>query len=97
MFSLSSFAPDFFLAQGEPYDHILVNLAGQPVSLYGAISKALEDSTFRAEAAEVLGCNPEYVTVEVLYDLAVETDSCYDLGVPTEVCITHGLTVLVYE
>lgn len=97
MYSLTSFGPDFFFAEGEPYDPIHVNSAGQPVSLYSAIYKALEDSNFRTEAAEVLECNPEYVTVEALYDLAVETDSCCNLEVPVEVCITARLTVLVYE
>lgn len=103
MYDLGSFAADFILTEGEPYEcetGYVKNARGLPVSLYGAICKALEESEgFREEAGKVLGCESEYMTAEALLDLARETDTCWNIDSPVEVYIDSywELSVLVYD
>jgi hypothetical protein len=103
MYDLGSFAADFILAEGEPYEcgsEYVKNARGLPVSLYGAICKALEEAEgFREEAARILGCTSEYVTAEALLELARETDICRNISCPVEVYIDPewNLAVHVYD
>jgi hypothetical protein len=97
-----SFSPEFYLAEGEPYDRpaLALNTAGKPVSLFSAICLALESEDFRQSVVDVLEVQPNsFSTAEVLFDLAVETSLCDGYASPVKVWIdSEGeLTVEVYE
>ena len=96
-----SFSPEFFLAEGEPYDRLdlAVNVEGEPVSVYSAICALSEKE--RAEIArEVFGCDDwEAISAEAILDKIRETNTCRDLTSPVEVYIDEqgNHSVFVYD
>jgi hypothetical protein len=96
-----SFSPEFFLAEGEPYDRsdLALNTAGKPVSLYSALCLALENEDFRTRASETFDVGPNHLTAEFLLDKAQEVDTCGTLSSPVDVWLDSDgyLTVEVYD
>lgn len=86
-FSLS-FSPEFFLAEGEPYDRadLAVNAKGKPVSVWSALGMMPEEQ-WAELAREHYGLEPDMLERETVLDTIRETDTCTDLRVPVEVWI----------
>ncbi len=85
-----SFSPEFFLAEGEPYDRsdLALNEHGNTISVWSAISKLKENSEEWAELAkDVFDCKPEFLTEETVLEKIQETDTCMNLSVPVMVYI----------
>lgn len=97
-FSLT-FSPEFFLAEGEPYDRAdyAVNSDGKPVSVYSALCMMPADE-WESIASDLFGLTHEMLTPEAVLDLIRETDTCTDLTSPVEVWIDAegDYRVLVY-
>jgi hypothetical protein len=93
-----SFSPEFFFAEGEPYDGGPEH-GNRPTSVWGAICRALSDTKQRGRIAEVLGCEPEFVTPEAVLDQIREVNSCSNLTVPVEVWVDDGgwVTLRVWD
>lgn len=97
------FSPEFFLAEGEPYDRsdLALNADGKPVSVYSAICKLQGDDPkqWAQLAGYVFECKAEYLTVETVLEKIQETNSCSNLSVPVRVWIdAEGIyTVDVFE
>lgn len=84
-----SFSPEFFLAEGEPYDRpdVAVNADGKPISVYSAIVM-LSPEEREAIARDVFDCEDwEAVSAEAILEKIRETNSCADLISPVEVHI----------
>jgi hypothetical protein len=106
-FSLDGmFSPEFFLAEGEPYDRsdFAVNKDGKPVSLWSAIGMALENEDERKRIEDVIGWNEDKknkidITPEVVYDHILKTDTCGTLEVPVDCYIDEDgwVTIDVYD
>lgn len=96
-----SFSPEFFLAEGEPYDRsgLALNRAGKPISLYSALCLALENEDFRVRASETLGVRTYHLTATFLLEKAQEVNTCGTLSCPVDVWLdAQGwLTVDVWE
>jgi hypothetical protein len=95
------FAPDFFLAEGEPYDRSdrAVNPKGQPYSVWSAIHM-MPDDRWAEMAKEVFGLDdPDFLEPETVLDKIRETDTCSNLTVPVTVWIDEEgyYTIDVYE
>ena len=87
-FSLS-FSPEFFFAEGEPYDrpNLALNADGKPISVYSAIC-SLPDTARAAIAKDVFDCDDwEMISAEDIVTKIQETDTCANLTVPVEVWI----------
>jgi len=86
-----SFSPEFYFAEGEPYDRrdLALNADGQPYSVYSAICLMAEKDkrAWRHLAKEVFGCKPEHLTAETVLDKIQETNTCGTLSVPVDVWI----------
>lgn len=86
-----SFSPEFYFAEGEPYDRsdLALNADGQPYSVYSAICLMAEKrkSDWRRLAREVFGCKPEHLTAETVLDKIHETNTCGTISVPVDVWI----------
>lgn len=99
-----SFSPEFFFAEGEPYDrsdHAL-NSDGKPVSVWSAIELALADNETRVQIASYVlpeGSNPDWLTAEAVLSAIEATDACTDLSSPVEVWIdsTGSCTLEVWD
>lgn len=96
-YSLSSFSPKFFYAEGEPYDrsNYAVNSKGQPTSLWSAICMTLDKEKSRiVEILEVPEPTPEYVM-----ECIQKVDLCDDLYSPVGCYIEAGsfYTIEVYD
>lgn len=98
MFDLS-FSPEFFLAEGEPYDRsdYAVNEDGKPTSVWSAVCM-MDDQDWNDLAKNIFDCHPHYLTPETVLDMVRETNACRDLRSPIEVYIDpdHYYSVLVY-
>lgn len=85
------FSPEFFLAEGEPYDRsdLALNAEGKPVSVYSALCKWQEDSPeeWAELAKDVFDCKPEFLSAETVLEKIQETDTCMNLSVPVRVWI----------
>lgn len=96
-----SFSPEFFLAEGEPYDRsdLALNSAGKPTSLYSAICMALEDENFRVRASETFDVRTYHLTATFLLEKAQEVNTCSTLSCPVSVWLDPQgwLTVDVWE
>lgn len=95
-----SFAPEFFLACGEPYDRdgLALNSEKMPYSVYSAI-QCMSDEQW-AKLATELGCHePSYLSPETVLELVQQTNTCSNLDSPVEVWITPDgkFTIDVYE
>lgn len=101
-FSLS-FSPEFFLAEGEPYDRsdLALNADGEPYSVYSALClmKDKRPAEWNAMARELWQCPGKVLDPESVLEMIQATDSCATLSVPVEVYIDseHCYSVLVHE
>ncbi len=86
-----SFSPEFFLAEGEPYDRsdLALNAEGKPVSVWSALSKMREDSPeeWAEMARDLFGCQPDHLSGEQVLDMIRDTNTCMNLSVPVHVYI----------
>lgn len=100
-FDISDFSPEFFFAEGEPYDRtdLALNSKNKPISVWSAIGLALEDDKEKTRIAEYLDIEPEYLTAEMVLDAIRNVDTCTDLTSPVEVWIDDDgwCTLLVYD
>lgn len=89
-----SFSPEFFLAEGEPYDRSddATNRKGQAVSVWTAIAhfKQHEPNRWREMASELWGLRGRHrdlLMAEAVLDKIRETNTCSNLNTPVEVWI----------
>lgn len=108
-----SFAAEFYYAEGEPYDRadLALNAAGNPISLYSAILKKLQDEAWRVEVLEALlpAAKPivprqscpgiDDIAAFELLEMARRTDTCTNLSSPVEVWLDEAgdFRVEVYD
>ena len=85
-----SFSPEFFLAEGEPYDRSepCLDSQGRPASVWSAIEAKIGSEFWEDMARDVFG-QPDgtFLNAEMVLDKVRETDTCSDLGVPVRVWI----------
>jgi hypothetical protein len=97
-FSLS-FSPEFFFAEGEPYD-CDPQPSDRPVSVWQAII-SIPEERYAEMASEIFGLDdhPEFLGPETVMEKIQETDTCTDLRSPVEVWIDPDgyYTVFVYD
>lgn len=86
-----NFSPEFFFAEGEPYDGG-PEPSDKPISVWNAIEsmKLLEPEKWARLAKEVFNENPEYLTLETVLDKVRETNTCRDCSSPVVVYIDEG-------
>jgi hypothetical protein len=102
-----SFAPEFWLAEGEPYDRadLALNSKGQPVSVYSAIILALQDASTRSALIELCGLGEDSqlpyddTIAEELLLRAQSVNTCSNLSSPVRVWLDDDgwVDVAVYE
>lgn len=101
-----SFSPEFWLAEGEPYDRtdLALNSKGQPVSVYSAICQALETSeAFKDDVRTLLEVEnvdlPDDVLADELFSRATQVNLCDDYRVPVNVYLDEecSISVAVYD
>lgn len=97
-----SFSPEFFFAEGEPYDGGPELPARRPISVWSAVeTMRLSDPARWAELAkEVFSLdNPSYLTPESVLEKIQETNTCGTLSSPVDVYIDPEgyFTVDVYD
>ena len=78
------FSPEFFLAEGEPYDSDR-GPSFQPTSVWQAICSM--NRVEWARVAETLGVEAEYLTAETVLEAVHATNTCSNLNSPVEVWI----------
>ena len=81
-----SFSPEFFLAEGEPYDGGPAH-GDRPTSVWGAIQKAMRNPVELRALAEVLGCHGRFVTEEAVLEQVQKVNTCSNLSSPVEVWV----------
>lgn len=100
-----SFSPEFFLAEGEPYDRqdFSLNAEGKPLSVWSAIEMMrLEPrGPIRNEwdklAKDIFGLdNAGYLSPETVLEKIKETNTCSNLTVPVRVWIDSAGDYAVY-
>lgn len=95
-----SFSPEFFFAEGEPYDGG-PEPSHRPVSVWHAIEsmRVLWPERWNLMARELFKCEPQFLTAETVHDAIRETDTCSNLDCPVSVWIDREgwWTVEVYE
>ena len=100
------FTPDFYLAEGEPYDRstLALNRDGNPISLYSAIILFIEsDRESALRAANVPAQDWKFVAsntlAETLLTQAQEVGTCGDISSPVDVWLDRkgNYKVNVYE
>ncbi len=95
-----SFSPEFFFAEGEPYDGG-PEPSDKPISVWHAIEsmRLLQSERYRNLARDVFSTEPEWLTPETVLDRVRETNTCRNLNSPVEVYIdVEGYyTLLVYD
>lgn len=97
-----SFSPEFFFAEGEPYDGGPELPARRPISVWSAIETLrLSNPEEWAELAhEVFGLkNPDHLTPEAVLEKVQETNTCANLSSPVRVYIDPegNFQLRVYE
>jgi hypothetical protein len=101
-----SFSPEFFLAEGEPYDRpdMALNSEGQPTSVWSAIGHLFDTDRkkWRQMAREVFGLRGKHADLlmaESVLDKVQETNTCTTLTSPIEVWIDEkgDYRLKVYE
>lgn len=101
-FSLS-FSPEFFLAEGEPYDRadLALNADGKPYSVYSALClmKEKEPRDWNRMARELWSCPGKALDPEAVLEMIESTCSCANLDVPVEVYIDEdrNYSIKVWE
>mgnify|MGYP003343712177 CR=1 FL=1 len=96
-----SFGPEFFFAEGEPYDRneeYTEEEKNFPTSVYMALMAMPTEEWFQL-AEDVFGCSGDFLTAETVIDKIRETDSCQDLSSPVRVYIDEEgyYSVQVYD
>lgn len=89
-YSITSFSPEFFFAEGEPYDGGPdPETTERPPSVWCAIERLrLTDPAAWADIArDVFGTEPQYLTSEYVLDKIRETNACRTLTTPVRVYI----------
>ena len=87
----ASFSPEFWLAEGEPYDRsdLALDARGCPMSVYSAILVALQDKSLRSALVELLGVEDSLLfddsMAEQLLSKAQEVNTVENLGSPVGV------------
>lgn len=98
-----SFSPEFFLAEGEPYDRsdLALNADGEPYSVYSAIClmQRKDRKKWNRMAREVFGCTGVRLNPETVLERIQETNTCGTLSVPVDVYVDSdgSYTVDVHE
>ena len=102
-----SFSPEFWLAEGEPYDRsdLALNSLGQPVSVYSAILVALKNDTMRSALLELVGIDTadtildDETIADELFTRAQDVNTCSNLSTPVRVWLDSDgwVEVAVYE
>ena len=101
-----SMMSEFWFAEGEPYDRsdLALNAKGQPVSVYSAIEKALENEDFKNDVSQLLKMENLEIfdngfLADTLINVAIDTNTSTNLDSPVEVWIDEDglLKVYVYE
>jgi hypothetical protein len=85
-----SFSPEFFFAEGEPYDTSELSLdeQGRPTSVYSALSLIAQNDPARwREIADSIGMDAEYVSVEDIVGTIIETNTCSNIDTPVHVWV----------
>jgi hypothetical protein len=95
-----SFSPEFFFAEGEPYDGG-PEVSEAPISVWNAIEsmRQLTPEDWADMARELFGVEPEYLTPEAVLEKIQETNTCRNLESPVEVYIDSegNYSVEVYD
>lgn len=86
-----SFGPEFFFAEGEPYDRgpYTAEEIAKPTSVWMAIENMDVEQRYDV-AKDCFGCMPQHLTSETVMDRIRETDTCRDLRSPVEVYIDES-------
>lgn len=99
-----SFSPEFFLAEGEPYDRkeLALNEKGQPTSVYSALCLMHdhEPAEWARLAKEVYQLAPHvFLNPDTVLATVCETNTCSNIDSPVEVWIDPegDFRVKVYE
>jgi hypothetical protein len=94
-FSLE-FSPEFFFADGEPYDRgdLALNSNGNPVSLYSSILQSLEDPYFREVKDDELAKQASITRMTNLFknnaaSLDFSCDNCVSFETSTKLNIIY--------
>lgn len=96
------FSPEFFLAEGEPYDRpdFAVNAKGQPTSVWSAICliKEYEPKLWQEIAEKFFNTTGEFLTEDSVLTLIRKTNTCSNLNSPVEVWLDpqRNYTLHVY-
>lgn len=99
-----SFSPEFFYAEGEPYDRsdLALNSAGKPISVYSAICMMPDDEWI--ELCKKHGANASDEILrgigrETAMDWVYEANTCSNLTVPVRVWLDDDgdFTVEVWD
>lgn len=87
-----SFAADFY---GDVYN---ASPEDRPTNVADAIA-SIDDKTWESLAHDVFGCDPQFLTLEAVYEKIIETDTVSDLSSPVSVWIDEEgyYTVDVYD
>jgi len=86
-----NFGPEFFFAEGEPYDHNN-QITTKPISVWNAVEsmRILNPDEWAQLAKEVFYCEPEHLCEEIVMEKIRETNTCSNLTVPVSVWIDPG-------
>ena len=86
-----SFSPEFFFAEGEPYDRsdLALNADGEPYSVYSALClmQQKDKRAWNAMARDVFGCPGRHLSPETVLDRIQETNRCGTISSPVDVWI----------
>lgn len=95
-----SFSPEFFFAEGEPYDGG-PEPSERPISVWNAIEsmRVLHPDQWEELAQEVFNVEGKFLTEETVLEKIQETNTCRDLTSPVEVYIDEEgyFSVEVYD
>lgn len=84
-----SFSPEFFFAEGEPYDGGPELPTKRPTSVWSAIEsmRLLHPKRWGDMARHVFNCKPEHLAAESVLERIEQTNTCRSLNTPVEVYI----------
>lgn len=83
-YELSSFSPEFFFAEGEPYDADR-GTSDKPDSVWQAI-QSMSDEEW-ARVADAVDIPRDLLSADVVFDFVRTTNTCSNLDTPVEVWI----------
>jgi len=95
-----SFSPEFFFAEGEPYDGG-TEPSERPISVWNALEsmRVLHPDQWEKLAQEVFNEEGKFLIEETVLEKIQETNTCRNLNSPVEVYIDPKgyFTIKVYE